>query len=44
MDVYLFLHLQDDLGASSLLLGLTLAVTTVAEVPCFFYSGLVLKV
>lgn len=31
------------LGATSLLLGLTLAVTTVGEVPFFFFSGELLK-
>ena len=43
VDVFLFLHLQVDLGATSLLLGLTLAVTTVGEVPFYFYSGALLE-
>ena len=30
-------------GASSFLLGMTLAVTTITEVPCYFYSGSLLN-
>ena len=30
-------------GASSFLLGMTLAVTTITEIPCYFYSGSLLN-
>eukprot|EP00730_Choanoeca_flexa_P014900 TRINITY_DN6686_c0_g1_i1.p1 TRINITY_DN6686_c0_g1~~TRINITY_DN6686_c0_g1_i1.p1 ORF type:complete len:432 (+),score=61.62 TRINITY_DN6686_c0_g1_i1:72-1367(+) len=42
IDAFLFIYLQD-MGASGLLLGLTLAVTTVSEIPFFFYSGPILR-
>lgn len=38
IDGFLFLYLQD-LNAPATLLGLTLGVTTVSEIPFFFYSG-----
>ena len=40
--MYLFLYLED-LGASNLLLGISLAVTTSAEIPLMFVSGFVIK-
>jgi len=43
IDVFLFLHLQQDLHASHLLLGVSLAVTTIGEIPFFFYSGPILR-
>eukprot|EP00043_Microstomoeca_roanoka_P028546 m.18431 g.18431 ORF g.18431 m.18431 type:complete len:470 (-) comp8486_c1_seq2:127-1536(-) len=38
IDGFLFLYLQE-LGAPATLMGMTLLVTTVAEVPFFFFSG-----
>lgn len=38
IDVFLFLHLQD-LGASNVLMGISLLVTTCSEIPFFFFSG-----
>eukprot|EP00039_Didymoeca_costata_P021298 m.344093 g.344093 ORF g.344093 m.344093 type:complete len:408 (-) comp23829_c0_seq1:43-1266(-) len=43
VDLFLFLYLQEELGASNLLLGLTLSMTTVSELPFFFFSGYLLK-
>eukprot|EP00045_Choanoeca_perplexa_P005837 m.48812 g.48812 ORF g.48812 m.48812 type:complete len:427 (-) comp13323_c0_seq1:164-1444(-) len=42
IDAFLFIYLQD-MGASDTLLGVSLAVTTVSEMPFFFYSGPLLR-
>lgn len=42
IDCFLFLFLQD-MGGPGLLMGLSLAVTTVSEIPFFFYSGELIK-
>ncbi len=39
IDSFLFVHLQDDLGASGLVCGIARFITCAAEIPAFQYSG-----
>lgn len=39
----LFIYVQNDLGGSTFLCGVTILVTVIPEIPIFYYSGLILS-
>lgn len=43
IDVFLFLFLQNELGASNLILGLSLGAAVTSEIPFFYFAGPILR-